>query len=96
MKRGGFGYSALVGLGVVIFVALVGALGYTYVMNYKSEVASAPKSTQTTAIAAETIKAPEVASTTDLDAAASTLDDASVDLLSDDDMASLEAELDSL
>ena len=95
MKLNQFGFSSYVGLGVVIFVALVGALGYTYVMNYKAEVATSDKSSSTM-IAAETTKAPEVKKSADLNTASQTLDDVSTDSLSDEDMASLEAELNSL
>ncbi len=96
MRRSNLGFSGFFGLGVIIFVALVGALGYTYVMSTKAEVASTVKSTSADTIAAETTKAPEVHSTSDLNTATATLDDVSIDELSDDDIASLEAELNSL
>lgn len=96
MKLSNFGFSSYVGLGIVIFVALVGALGYTYVLKYKAEVAFIPTTSSTKTIAAETMKAPEVKASSDLGTASETLDDVSVDELSDSDLASLEAELSSL
>ncbi len=96
MRRGNLGFSSFFGLGAIIFVVLVGALGYTYVMSTKAEVASTVKSTSAHTIAAETTKAPEVRSTSDLSAATATLDNVSVDDLSEDDIASLEAELNNL
>jgi hypothetical protein len=63
-------------------------------MNSKAEVATATNTSKM--IAAETTKAPEVKKTSDLSAASDTLDDVSVDDLSESDIASLEAELNSL
>jgi hypothetical protein len=88
------GYSTLVGMGIVLFVVLVGALGYTYVLNYKAEVATLP--TTGRAIAAQTVTVPQVNESKDLDAALATLDAASVDQLSSNDLSSLEAELNNL
>ena len=96
MKMSNFGFTTYVGLGVVIFIALVGALGYTYVLNYKVEVASTPTRSSTKTIAAETMKAPDVKKSSDLSTATNALDDVSVDELSYGDIASLEEELNSL
>ena len=88
------GYSTFVGMGIIIFVILVGALGYTYVLNYKAELPRGhPRSKQ---IAAQTMKVPTVKNTSDLDTALTALDTASQDNLSQGDLSSLEAELNSL
>jgi hypothetical protein len=63
-------------------------------MNYKAEVASSKDSSRR--IAAQTTKAPEIKKTSDLNVATQTLDDVSVDTLSEDDMASIDAELNNL
>ena len=85
------GYSTFVGMGIVIFVVLVGVLGYTYVLNYKAEVARHPSADKQ--IAAQTVTVPEVKQTKDLDQALTTLEAASVDDLSQNDLDALEAEL---
>lgn len=89
------GHAAIMGLVVVVFVVLVGALGYTYLMMSESQVAvnnpSAGKS-----IAAESAAVADLKSVKDLDAALATLDSTSVDNLSDADLNALEQELNSL
>lgn len=85
------GYSTFVGMGIIIFVILVGALGYKYVLSYKAEVARGQ--TGSNQIAAQTMKVPTVNNTDDLDAALVALDTASQDNLSQTDLNSLEAEL---
>ena len=77
----------------VIFVILVGTLGYLYVLNYKAEVATAPATEKT--IKAQTMAVPTVDNTKDLDSAIQTLDAASVDNLSNSDLDTLQAQLDS-
>lgn len=94
MKHLTAGYSAAIGLVVVIFVVLVGALGYTYVLNYKAQVASVPN--QGKAIAAQTVTVPAINSSSDLDAAVTSIDTAAIDELSDADLQALESELNSL
>lgn len=96
MKRQRFGFSTYIGLGVVIFVMLVGALGYTYVMSNKAEIASRSKDAQSKTIAAERVTAPEVKEKDDLTESLEVLDQASVDDLSEADLNALEAELESL
>lgn len=85
------GYSTFVGMGIIIFVVLVGALGYTYVLNYKAEVARVPTSGKQ--IAAQTVSVPQVKDTKDIDTALTTLEAASVDNLSQNDLSTLESEL---
>ncbi len=94
MKHLTKGYSAAVGLVVVIFVVLVGALGYTYVLNYKAQVATTPN--QGKSIAAQTVEVPNVASPADLDKAIDVLDAAAVDELSATDLQALQNEMNSL
>ncbi|QQS22044.1 hypothetical protein IPM09_00635 [Candidatus Saccharibacteria bacterium] len=95
MKNYNQGHAAIFGLVVVVFVVLVGALGYTYLITSKAEVAvnnpSAGKS-----IAAENSTVADVKTAKDLDAALSALDTASVDSLSDADLTALEQELNSM
>jgi predicted permease len=95
MKKIHQGHAAIAGIVVVVFVVLIGALGYTYLMASKSETAiknpSAAKS-----IAAETASVRDISSPQDLDTALSTLDAAGVDNLSDADLTALEQELNSL
>lgn len=85
------GYSTFVGMGIILFVVLVGVMGYTYVLNYKAEVASVPKGSKQ--IAAQTVTVPQVKSAKDIDTAMTTLQAASVDDLSQNDLSSLETEL---
>ena len=87
------GYSTFVGMGIVIFVVLVGVLGYTYVLNYKAEVARVPKDGKQ--IAAQTITVPQIKKANDIDTAMTTLEAASVDNLSQNDISSLQSELNS-
>lgn len=94
MQRLANNYPATMRLVAVMFVMLVGALGYTYILNYKSEVATAPG--QNSSIAAQTTTVPTIENTEDLDAALTVLDAASVDNLSDADLQALEDELESL
>lgn len=95
MKASYQGHAAIIGLVVVVFVVLVGALGYTYLMTSGSQAAvknpSAGKS-----IAAESSSVADVTSAKDLDTVLATLDTASVDSLSDADLTALEQELNSL
>lgn len=86
--------SIYTGLITAIFVVLVGALGYLYVLNYKADVATTPHQTQT--ITAQTVTVPAIEETDDLDAALQTLDAASVDTLTDADLNALETELENL
>lgn len=87
-------YPATMRLFVVMFIMFVGVLGYTYVLNYKAEVATAPGQSNT--IAAQTTTVPTIENTEDLDAALATLDAASVDELSDADLQALEDDLNNL
>ena len=88
MKRVIRRYRSITGLVAIMFIVLVSALGYTYVLNYKAHVASAPAQ-QSQTIAAENTEVPEINETNDLDAA-------SVDSLSEADLQSLEHDLNSL
>jgi cytoskeletal protein RodZ len=97
MKRFSFKRSPLFGLGIIIFVALVGALGYNYVINYKAQVAVAPKGSSTqSVVASSSTKAPDVETKKDLDTALSTLDASEVGATADQDLSALEAELNNL
>ena len=87
------GYSTFVGMGIILFVVLVGVLGYTYVLNYKAEVARVPKTGSQ--IAAQTMTVPHVKHAKDIDTAMTSLEAASVDDLSQNDLNSLESELNS-
>ncbi len=84
---------AVSGLAAVLFIVLIGALGYLYVLNYKSEVATAPTPNKT--ITAQTVSVPAVTKVKDLDAALQTLDAASIDSLSDADLNALQAQVNS-
>ena len=95
MKRVIRRYRSITGLVAIMFIVLVSALGYTYVLNYKARVASAPAQ-QSQTIAAENTEVPEINETNDLDAALATLDAASVDSLSEADLQALEYDLNSL
>ena len=86
------GFSASLGVVMVIFVTLVGALGYQYAMNYKATVANSTSNKQ---IAAETMSVPEISSADDLAAASDALDKASVDTLSTADLEKLEKQVSS-
>ena len=88
-------YRSVTGLIAIMFIVLVSALGYTYVLNYKAHVASAPTQ-QTQTIAAESAEVPAINETSDLDAAIAALDAASVDSLSDADLQALENDLNSM
>ena len=66
------GHIAFASVVVVVFVVLVGALGYTYLVNMNAEIASNDKDT-------ESLVAPEIAQTSDLDKALEVLDDADLD-----------------
>jgi len=67
------GHVAFAGVIIVVFVVLVGALGYTYIVNSNSQIA---KNTSKAPVA---LVAPEIKKTTDLDAAAEVLDSAALD-----------------
>lgn len=89
MRHLSLGYSSVAGLVVVIFVVLVGALGYTYITHYNAQVASSPS----TGLAKNTTPdIPAITSKADLDNALSALDStASVDAQLNADFASIEA-----
>ena len=88
-------HNSVTGLVVVIFIVLVSAVGYTYVLTYRAQVASAPEQ-QSTAIAAESTAVPTIEQPSDLDDALAALDAASVDNLSDAELQALEADLNNL
>ena len=94
MQRLARKYPSFMKLVIVMFVVLVGVVGYTYVLNYRAEVATAPGQTNT--IAAQTATIPSVEKSADLDTALDVLDEAAVDGLSEAELQALEAELDSL
>lgn len=74
------GYKAFSGVIVVVFVVLVGALGYTYLLNNNSKLAKTDNN-KTTALVA-----PTITKTSDLDQATEILDSTTFD----DDLATLE------
>ena len=74
------GYKAFSGVIVVVFVVLVGALGYTYLVNNNSKLAKTDTN-KTTAFVA-----PAITKTSDLDQATEVLDSTTFD----EDLATLE------
>ena len=74
------GYKAFSGVIVVVFVVLVGALGYTYLVNNNSKLAKTDTN-KTTALVA-----PTITKTSDLDQATEVLDSTTFD----EDLATLE------
>ncbi len=84
------GYSTVVGLIFVIFVVLVGALGYTYITNYNAQVARTPEQSKV-AKTASPATVPEINQTADLDAALATLNTTGDDKQLSVDLATLDA-----
>jgi hypothetical protein len=74
------GYKAFSGVIVVVFVVLVGALGYTYLVNNNSKLAKTDTNKTTTFVA------PTITKTSDLDQATEVLDSTTFD----EDLATLE------
>ncbi len=86
------GYSAVAGFVVTIFVVLIGALGYTYLINYNAQVARTNEKNNSSTIAAESAVVPEVESSSDLAELESMLEAVSVDDLSSTDLDTLDSE----
>ena len=74
------GYKAFSGVIVVVFVVLVGALGYTYLVNNNSKLAKTDINKATAFVA------PTITKTSDLDQATEVLDSTTFD----EDLATLE------
>lgn len=85
------GFSIIEVIIVVAIVALGGVLGYTY-YSVQQKTASKDVSTQS-AVATDVQPAPTVSGTSDLDVAATTIDQTDPETSSESDMSEFESEL---
>ena len=93
MRKNQSGFSLVEVCVIVVVLVLVGFVGYTVVnrSNDKSQTTPTSQASKQSATANDVAEAPAVASTDDLNTAASTLD--SMDVDSQSDTARLDAEL---
>lgn len=87
-----FGYAALKGIVVVIFVVLAGALSYTYITNYNAQVVHTPPASKSKLATTQPVtnEVPVLKSRADLENALQALDSFDVGNQLDDDLASLD------
>lgn len=81
------GFSAVEIVIVVALVAVVGFLGYTFYNSYQDK-----KATESTAVT-DVADAPTITTTSDLDKASATMDEAGLEESNNDDLSELDSEL---
>jgi prepilin-type N-terminal cleavage/methylation domain-containing protein len=86
------GFSAVEIIIVAAVVAIVGYLGYSFYTSYQDKQSKAAESATTD----DTTRAPEITTTTGLDEASATIDQADVESSNNDDLSELEKEMSDL